>query len=121
MSSRCPSPQLLDELSDNGIAMITEPNALHSLIAPPSVGRRMLEFVTGKSRVSETIGAAAMSVIPWRKAVRSDVCSSAPSVVVAGSANCVDLMWTSCVSWRYRTSNTSRTKCSLTFMRTLTV
>lgn len=62
--------QLLDELSDNGIAMITEPNALHSLIAPPSVGRRMLEFVTGKSRVSETIGAAAMSVIPWRKAVR---------------------------------------------------
>jgi len=60
--------QLLEELADNGIAMITEPNALNSLIEPPSVGRRVLEFVTGKSRVSETIGAAAMSVIPWRKA-----------------------------------------------------
>ncbi len=62
--------QLLEELADNGIAMITEPNALNSLIEPPSVGRRVMEFVTGKSRVSDTIGAAAMSVIPWRKAVR---------------------------------------------------
>lgn len=59
--------QLLEELADNGFPLITEPNALNSLIAPPSVGRRVVEFVTGKSRVSDTIGTAAMSVIPWRK------------------------------------------------------
>ena len=63
--------QLLEELADNGFPLVTEPNALNSLIAPPSMGRRVLEFVTGTSRVSDTIGTAAMSVIPWRKSVRA--------------------------------------------------
>ena len=63
--------QLLEELSDNGFPLITEPNALNSLIKPPSAAGRIMQFVAGKSTVSETIGAAAMSVIPWRKTVRA--------------------------------------------------
>jgi AP-3 complex subunit mu len=59
--------QLLEELSDNGFPLITEPNALNSLIKPPSAAGRIMQFVAGKSTVSDTIGAAAMSVIPWRK------------------------------------------------------
>lgn len=60
---------LLEEMLDNGHPLITEPNALHSLIAPPSVIGRIANFVTGKaSNLGETLGESAMSVIPWRKA-----------------------------------------------------
>lgn len=59
--------QLLEETLDNGHPMITEPNALHSLIAPPTILGRMANFVTGKaSNVGETLGEGAMSIIPWR-------------------------------------------------------
>ena len=61
--------QLLEEMLDNGFPLITEPNALHSLIAPPSILSRVANFVTGKaSTVSETLGEGAMSIIPWRRA-----------------------------------------------------
>ncbi len=60
--------QLLEEMLDNGYPMITEQNALTTLIAPPSLVGKMATFVTGKSAVSETIGEGAMSIIPWRKA-----------------------------------------------------
>ncbi len=42
---------------DNGIPTLTEPNALSSLVAPPSLAGRLAAFVAGgKSNVSETIG-----------------------------------------------------------------
>lgn len=69
MSNFSTAYQLLDETLDNGHPLVTEPNALHTLIAPPSITSRLTNFVTGKaSNVSETIGEAAMSIIPWRKA-----------------------------------------------------
>ncbi len=58
---------LLEEMLDNGYPMITEPNALHSLIAPPSLAGKMASLLTGKSSVSDTIGEGAMSIIPWRR------------------------------------------------------
>jgi AP-3 complex subunit mu len=60
--------QLLEEMLDNGHPMITEPNALNSLIAPPSLQGKMASLLTGKGAVGETLGEGAMSVIPWRRA-----------------------------------------------------
>jgi AP-3 complex subunit mu len=60
--------QLLEEMLDNGYPMITEPNALNSLVAPPTVLGSMSKVFTGKSAVSDTIGDGAMSIIPWRRA-----------------------------------------------------
>lgn len=60
--------QLMDDMLDNGHPMITEPNALTSLIAPPTIVGRMTGFIVGKtSNVSETLGEGAMSIIPWRR------------------------------------------------------
>ena len=59
--------QLLEEMLDNGYPMITEPNALNSLLAPPSMMQSLAKTFTGKSSVSETLGDGAMSVIPWRR------------------------------------------------------
>lgn len=47
--------------------MITEPNALNSLVAPPTVLGSVSKVFTGKSAVSDTIGEGAMSIIPWRR------------------------------------------------------
>jgi AP-3 complex subunit mu len=60
--------QLCEEMLDNGHPMITELNALTSLIAPPSMVGRMASFIVGKSSgVSDTLGEGAMSIIPWRR------------------------------------------------------
>ena len=59
--------QLLEEMLDNGYPMVTEPNALNSLVAPTTVLGSMAKALTGKSTVSETIGEGAMSIIPWRR------------------------------------------------------
>jgi AP-3 complex subunit mu len=60
--------QLLEEMLDNGHPMITEPNALSSLISPPSIVGRVTSFIVGKtSNVSDTLGESAMSIIPWRR------------------------------------------------------
>lgn len=59
--------QLLDEMVDHGYPLITEPNALQSLISKPSLGRRLSSFVTGSSGVKDSIDKGALSVIPWRK------------------------------------------------------
>ena len=59
---------LLDEMLDSGFPLLTEPNALSTLIRPPSMGGRIATFVTGKSSISEKLGAGALSVIPWRRA-----------------------------------------------------
>ena len=59
--------QLLEEMLDNGYPMITEPNALNSLITPPSMMASFAKTFTGKSSVSSTLGDGAMSIIPWRR------------------------------------------------------
>lgn len=61
--------QLCEEMLDNGHPLITELNALTTLIAPPSMVGRVTGFIVGKtSNVSETLGEGAMSIIPWRRA-----------------------------------------------------
>ena len=62
--------QLLEEMLDNGHPIITEPNALQTLIAPPSLAGKLGAFISGgkSSNVSETLGEGAMSIIPWRRA-----------------------------------------------------
>ena len=56
-------------MNDNGFAFITEPNALESLIAPPTMLGKIAEGLLGSSnRVSETLGAGISTNIPWRKA-----------------------------------------------------
>ena len=59
--------QVLEEVMDNGFPFITEPNALTSLIAPPSMLGRMVTAMSGKSAVSDVLDGAATSQIPWRK------------------------------------------------------
>ena len=76
---------------DNGYPLITEPNALTSMVAPPNLAGRVLNYVTvraavavlrrapwlmalrrwrmltqGKSSISENVDAGALSIIPWR-------------------------------------------------------
>jgi len=41
--------QLLEEMLDNGFPLITEPNALTSLVAPPNLGSRLVNYVTVRS------------------------------------------------------------------------
>jgi len=65
--------QLLDEMIDHGYPLITEPNALESLIDKPSLKRRLSSFVTGSSGVKDSIDNGALSVIPWRKTTVSYV------------------------------------------------
>ena len=59
--------QLLDEMLDNGYPYITEPNALTSLIAPPTLAQKVVSAVTGKSGVSQKIGGGMLTNMPWRK------------------------------------------------------
>lgn len=51
---------------DNGYPLITEPNALTAMVAPPTLAGRALTFMTGKSSISENVDAGALSIIPWR-------------------------------------------------------
>ena len=59
--------QLLDEILDYGYPYITEPNALTSLIAPPTLAQKMVSAVTGQSGVSQKIGGGMLTNMPWRK------------------------------------------------------
>jgi AP-3 complex subunit mu len=58
--------QLLDEILDNGYPYITEPNALTSLIAPPTLAQKVVSAVTGKSGVSQKFGGGMLTNMPWR-------------------------------------------------------
>lgn len=63
--------QLLHEMVALGYTMLTEPNALVTLVSPPSVLSRFTTFVTGqRTTFGDKLGAGATSIIPWR---RSDV------------------------------------------------
>eukprot|EP00941_MAST-03F_sp_MAST-3F-sp1_P002342 g2342.t1 len=61
--------QILEEMLDNGFPLITEPNALMEMIAPPSALSRVKKAITGKSSmVSRTLPNGMLTQMPWRKA-----------------------------------------------------
>ena len=59
--------QVLEEMLDNGHAMITEPNALRAMVAPPSILGRIAAAVVGSSTVSSKLPGGTVSSIPWRR------------------------------------------------------
>ena len=52
---------------DFGYPLTTEPNALKSMITPPSVISRLTAAATGKSHVSDILPTGTISNMPWRK------------------------------------------------------
>ncbi|KAA0147028.1 hypothetical protein FNF27_07329 [Cafeteria roenbergensis] len=62
--------QVLEEMMDSGIPLMSEPNALVDIVRPPrGIGQFVAEMFTGrKSSVAESLTASATSVIPWRRA-----------------------------------------------------
>ena len=52
---------------DFGYPLTTEPNALRSMIEPPSVISRLAAVTTGKSAVSDVLPTGTISNMPWRK------------------------------------------------------
>lgn len=59
--------QLLEEMLEYGMSLVTESNVLEGLISPPSVITDIIGSITGASRVSETLPHGVLSNIPWRK------------------------------------------------------
>jgi len=59
--------ELLDEMLDNGFPLATESNILKELIKPPNILRTVVNTVTGKSNVSETLPTGQLSNVPWRR------------------------------------------------------
>lgn len=59
--------QVLEEMLDNGHPMITEPNALRGMVAPPSVLGRIAAAFAGSSNVSNKLPGGTVSSIPWRR------------------------------------------------------
>ena len=47
--------ELLDEMLDNGFPLATESNILKELIKPPNILRTVVNTVTGKTNMSETL------------------------------------------------------------------
>jgi AP-3 complex subunit mu len=61
--------QLLEEMMDNGYPLTTEPNALKSMIHPPTVMGKVQSTFTGKSSaVADDLAEGMISSMPWRKA-----------------------------------------------------
>ncbi|XP_040576892.1 AP-3 complex subunit mu-1 [Lepeophtheirus salmonis] len=59
--------ELLDEMLDNGFPLATESNILKELIKPPNILRTVVNTVTGKSNMSETLPTGQLSNVPWRR------------------------------------------------------
>ncbi|XP_063722311.1 AP-3 complex subunit mu-1-like [Symsagittifera roscoffensis] len=59
--------ELLEEMLDNGYPLATESNILQELIKPPNIIRSVVNTVTGKSNVSETLPTGQLSNVPWRR------------------------------------------------------
>lgn len=55
------------EMMDFGYPLTTEPNALKSMIEPPSVMSRLTAATTGKSAISDVLPTGTISNMPWRK------------------------------------------------------
>jgi AP-3 complex subunit mu len=65
--------QILDEMMDNGFPLITEPNILKEMIAPPNIVNKMLNVVTGNSSsLGSKLPDATASFVPWRTTVVKD-------------------------------------------------
>lgn len=62
--------QVLEEMMDSGIPLMSEPNALVDVVRPPKgIGQFVAEMFTGRtSSVAESLSASATSIIPWRRA-----------------------------------------------------
>ncbi len=58
---------LLDEMLDNGFPLATESNILKELIKPPNILRSVVNTVTGKTNISETLPTGQLSNVPWRR------------------------------------------------------
>lgn len=54
-------------MMDNGYPLTTEPNALKSMIEPPSIIARLQAATTGKSGISDVLPTGTLSNMPWRK------------------------------------------------------
>lgn len=59
--------QLLEELMDFGYPLTTEPNALKSMIQPPTAISRLANVALGGSNVSDMLPDGTISNMPWRK------------------------------------------------------
>lgn len=59
--------ELLDEMLDNGFPLATESNILKELIKPPNILRTVVNTVTGKSNLSESLPSGQLSNVPWRR------------------------------------------------------
>jgi len=62
--------QVLEEMMDSGLPLMSEPNALVDIVRPPrGIGQFVAEMFTGrKSSVAGALSTSATSVIPWRRA-----------------------------------------------------
>lgn len=59
--------QLLEEMMDFGYPLTTEPNALKSMIEPPTTISRLTKATLGGSNVSDVLPDGTISNMPWRK------------------------------------------------------
>lgn len=59
---------LLDEMIDNGFPLSTELNVLREMIQPPSLTSSIMNELTGKKRVKETLASGVLTNTIWRKA-----------------------------------------------------
>ncbi|CAF1090977.1 unnamed protein product [Adineta steineri] len=60
--------ELLDEMLDSGLPLVTETNTLKELIKPPNLLRKVANLVTGDStNVSDALTSSQLSNIPWRR------------------------------------------------------
>lgn len=59
--------ELLDEMLDNGYPHVTDLNVLKGMIRPPTVLGAVVDTVTGRSRMSDTLPSGQLSNIPWRR------------------------------------------------------
>jgi AP-3 complex subunit mu len=61
--------QILDEMMDGGLPLVTEPNALKGMIAPPTVVNKFRAVVMGGvagSSINPVLPLGAVSTSPWR-------------------------------------------------------
>eukprot|EP00911_Craspedida_sp_UC1_P002837 UC1_evm1s2080 len=59
---------LLEEMLDNGFPLSTELNVLREMIQPPSLTSAIMNELTGKKRVKETIATGMLTNTSWRRA-----------------------------------------------------
>jgi len=59
---------LLEEMNDYGNPLTTEPNALQSMIIPPTVLGKIQQVISGTNNVKESLPDGTVSNMPWRRA-----------------------------------------------------